>query len=111
MLLPKVLIIGESFNHTQGGGITLCSLFKGWDREKLAVACSGYSLLGNIDTAICGNYYQIGYKENKWRFPFNFLQRKYSSGLVKFDEKKIQSITIAKSKIRIKIIMNFLSLT
>ncbi len=107
MLLPKVLIIGESFNHTQGGGITLCSLFKGWDREKLAVACSGYSLLGNIDTAICGNYYQLGYNENKWRFPFNFLQRKYSSGLVKFEEKKIKNITIAKSKIRIKIIMNF----
>ncbi len=107
MLLPKVLIIGESFNHTQGGGITLCSLFKGWDREKLAVACSGYSLLGNIDTKICGNYYQLGYNENKWRFPFNFLQRKYYSGPVKFDEKKIQSITIAKSKIRIKIIMNY----
>ncbi|MEJ7828427.1 MAG: glycosyltransferase [Segetibacter sp.] len=107
MLLPKVLIIGESFNHTQGGGITLCSLFKGWDREKLAVACSGYSLLGNIDTRICSNYYQLGYNENKWRFPFNFLQRKYYSGPLKFDEEKIKNITIAKSKIRIKIIMNF----
>jgi glycosyltransferase involved in cell wall biosynthesis len=35
------------------------------------------------------------------------LQRKYSSGLLKFDEKRIQNLTFAKSKLRIKIIMDY----
>jgi len=107
MNLPKVLIIGQPFNNDTGGGITLSNLFNGWDIDKIAVACSGYLLLDNIDTEVCNTYYQLGYKEHKWRFPFNYLQRKYSSGLLKFDEKRIQNLTIAKSKLRIKIIMNF----
>jgi glycosyltransferase involved in cell wall biosynthesis len=107
MTLPKVLIIGQPFNNDTGGGITLSNLFNGWDRDKLAVACSGYLLLDNIDTEVCNTYYQLGYKEHKWRFPFNYLQRKYSSGLLKFDEKRIQNLTIAKSKLRIKIIMDY----
>lgn len=108
MNLPKVLIIGQPFNNDTGGGITLTNLFKGWDRDKLAVACSGYYLLDNIDTEICNTYYQLGHKENKWCFPFNYLQRKYTSGLLKFDEKQIQNLTIKKSKFRISIIMNIL---
>ena len=44
MILPKVLIIGQPFNNDTGGGITLTNLFNGWDRDKLAVACSGYLL-------------------------------------------------------------------
>lgn len=108
MNLPKVLIIGQPFNNDTGGGITLTNLFKGWDRDKLAVACSGYYLLNNIDTDICNTYYQLGHKENKWCFPFNYLQRKYSSGLLKFDEKKIQNLTIKKSDFRITIIMKIL---
>ncbi len=107
MSLPKVLIIGQSFNNDTGGGITLTNLFAGWDRDKLAVACSGYLLLNNIDTSICNTYYQLGHKENKWLFPFNYLKRKYYSGLLKFDDKKIQDFTIAKSKIRVKLIMNY----
>lgn len=107
MALPKVLIIGQPFNNDTGGGITLSNLFNGWDRDKIAVACSGYLLLDNIDTEVCNTYYQLGYKEHKWRFPFNYLQRKYSSGLLKFDEKRIQNLTIAKSKLRIKIIMDY----
>ena len=107
MNLPKVLIIGQPFNNNTGGGITLSNLFKGWDREKLAVTCSGHLLLDNIDTSICNIYYQLGYKENKWRFPFNYLQRKYYSGLLKFDEKRYQDLTIAKSKLRVKLIMKY----
>ena len=105
MELPKILIIGQPFNNDTGGGITLSNLFKGWDRDKLAVACSGYLLLDNINTEVCNTYYQLGYKEHKWNFPFNYLQRKYSSGLVQFSEKKIQNLTIKKSKFRISIIM------
>ncbi len=105
MELPKVLIIGQPFNNDTGGGITLSNLFKGWDRDKLAVACSGYLLLDNIDTTVCNTYYQLGYKEHRWAFPFNYLQRKYTSGVLQFNEKKIQNLTIEKSKFRISIIM------
>ena len=87
--------------------ITLSNLFNGWDRDKLAVACYGVFLLDNIDTNVCNTYYQLGHKEHKWRFPFNLLQRKYYSGILKFDEKRIQNMTIAKSKLRDKIIMDF----
>jgi glycosyltransferase involved in cell wall biosynthesis len=106
MTLPKVLIIGQPFNNDTGGGITLSNLFNGWDKDKLAVACSGYLLLDNIDTEVCRIYYQLGYKEHKWRFPFNYLQRKYYSGLIKFDSKRIQNLTIHKSELRVKLIMN-----
>jgi hypothetical protein len=43
--------------------------FSGWDRDKIAVACSPYILQDNIDTEICDTYYQLGRKEGKWRFP------------------------------------------
>jgi glycosyltransferase involved in cell wall biosynthesis len=105
MTLPKVLIIGQPFNNNTGGGITLSSLFNGWDRNKIAVACPGHLLLDNIDTRLCNTYYQLGYKENKWHFPFNLIQRKYYSGLLRFDENRYQDMTIAKSKLRVKIIM------
>ncbi len=106
MGLPKVLIVGQSFNSDTGGGITLSNLFKGWERDKLAVTCSGYLLLDNIDTDVCNLYYQLGEKEQKWRFPFSFLKRKYKSGLLRFTDQKIQNMTIPKSKIRVSIIMN-----
>ena len=109
MELPKVLIIGQPFNNDTGGGITLSNLFKGWDRDKIAVACSGYSLLDNIDTEVCNTYYQLGEKEHKWSFPFNLLQRKYPSGLIQFGEKRIHNLTISRSKLRISVIKNFCS--
>lgn len=108
MELPKILIIGQSFNNDTGGGITLTNLFNGWDRDKLAVACSGYLLLDNIDAEVCNTYYQLGHKEHKWIFPFNYMQRKYNSGQVIFDRKKNQNLSITKSKLRVKLIMNFI---
>ena len=107
MSLPKVLILNQPFNNDTGGGITLTNLFAGWERDKLAVACSGHLLRDNIDTKVCNTYYQLGNKEHKWSFPFNFIQGKYYSGLLKFNEKRIQNLTIAKSKFRVKIIKGF----
>jgi glycosyltransferase involved in cell wall biosynthesis len=107
MYLPRILIIGQPFNNDTGGGITLSNLFNGWNRDKIAVICPGHLLLDNIDTKICNTYYQLGYKENKWSFPFNFLQRKYYSGILRFDDRRFQNLTIAKSKVRVKIIMNY----
>lgn len=102
--MPKVLILNQPFNTDTGGGITLSNLFTGWDSRKLAVACSGYLLQDNIDTSICNTYYQLGEKEHKWVFPFNLFKRKYPSGLVSFDEKPIQNLTLPVSKLRVQLI-------
>lgn len=106
MIFPKVLIIGQPFNNSTGGGITLSNLFSGWDRDKLAVVSSGILLSGTIDTELCNTYYRLGNKEYKWMFPFNLLQRNYTSGLLEFDENKIQDLTIRRSKLRDKLILN-----
>lgn len=107
MSFPKVLIISQPFNNDTGGGITLSNLFAGWERDKVAVVCSGYVLQNNIDTSICNTYYQLGEKEQKWIFPFNLVKRKYKSGIIKFDNQKIQNLTFEKSKIRVKLIMDW----
>ncbi len=75
---PRVLIVGVSFNNNSGPGITLNSIFKGWDSAAIAVACEN---LGNIDFNICSNYYQLGYEENRRRFPFHLIQKKRKSGI------------------------------
>ena len=108
MSLPKVLIVGQPFNNDTGGGITLSNLFAGWDRDRLAVISSGYLLSKNIDTEICNTYYQLGHEEQKWIFPLKYLKRKYESGLIKFDNQRIQDLTIHKSKLRVRIIKDFM---
>ena len=85
MYLPKVLIIGQPFNHKHGGGITLSNLFKGWDKDRIAVAATGH-MMYNVTTDVCNIYYQLGSDEHKWWFPFNLLQKKFPSGLISFDE-------------------------
>ena len=102
---PKVLIINQPFNTNTGGGITLTNLVSGWEKENLAVVCSGYLLSDALDTRICATYYQLGSKERKWVFPLNFFKRKYSSGLVKFTANIAQKLTAAPSNLRVKFIM------
>lgn len=104
---PNILIIGQPFTSNTGGGITLTNLFSGYDRDKIAVACTGYLLSENIDPNNCNTYYQLGYKEHKWVFPFNLLKRKYPSGLIKFDKIDIHSLTVPKSSLRVKILMDY----
>ncbi|MCW5518002.1 glycosyltransferase [Muriicola sp. Z0-33] len=110
MLLPKVLIINQPFNSNTGGGITLSNLFGNWERNKLAVACSGYSLTEDMDPKLCNNYYQLGSKERKWIFPFNLLRRKYYSGPINIDDRANNNdkIVVKKSKLRVKLIMDFI---
>lgn len=107
MPFPKILIIGQPFNNNTGGGITLSNLFSGWDKDKIAVTCTGYLLSDNIDPKICNTYYQLGFKEHKWAFPFNLIKRKYPSGLVKFEKNNTHKLSIAKSKLRVKLLMDF----
>lgn len=110
MSLPKVLILGQPFNNDTGGGITLSNLFAGWDREKVAVACSGY-LLNDIDTTICNTYYQLGHKEKKWVFPFNLIRKKYPSGLASFGDKKIYNLAKKNPKLRVRLVNKYVNPT
>ena len=80
MPLPRILIFGQVFNWSTGGGITLSNLFKDWDKDKLAVANTGHAF-SDVNTDICNSYYLLGNKEHKWIFPFNKLQRKFTSGV------------------------------
>ncbi len=104
MSLPKVIIINQPFNNT-GGGITLTNLFKGWDKDKIAVASIG--AMANLDTSICNTYYRLGQKEHKVIFPLRFLQTKYISGPLTFNKEVIHNPSRFKSSLRTKIIMNY----
>lgn len=96
MSFPRVLIYGQPFNNRHGGGITLSNLFKGWDKSKIAVADTGH-MMDNITTDICDTYFQLGNEEFRWRFPFNYIQRKFPSGLKKFNNNSVR-IPVAKKK-------------
>ena len=109
MSLPKVLILNQPFNTNTGGGITLSNLFCNWGKERLAVACSGYLLTDKMDGSLCNNYYQLGTKERKWIFPFNFFSRKYYSGSINIDDEvNNNKIVVKKSKFRVKLIFKYL---
>ncbi|MCM4156126.1 glycosyltransferase [Gramella sp. AN32] len=111
MPIPKVLIINQPFNNNTGGGITLSNLFGNWEREKLAVACSGYLLKEDMDPKLCNNYYQLGSKERKWIFPFNLFSRKYYSGGLNMNNLAAtqDKVVIKKSKLRVKLIMEYIN--
>lgn len=81
MIYPKVLIIGNHFDLKSGGGITMTNLFKGWDKERIAI--TAYKI-ENPDFARCENYYLLGDKECKQRFPYNFKTRGdgHKSGII-----------------------------
>ena len=107
MPLPKVLIVNQPFNTNTGGGITLSNLFANWDRDKLAVACSGYLLTEDMDPTPCNTYYQLGFEERKWIFPLNLFSRTYYSGDIKPTGKNTDKVVTNKSRFRDKIIMNY----
>lgn len=110
MSQPRVLILNQPFVDDTGGGITLSNLFAQWDREKLAVACSGYLFTGKMDSTLCNHYYQLGHKERKWIFPFNLFSRKYYSGpiLISDGTNNNNKVIVNKSKLRVKLLMNYI---
>ena len=61
----------------------MSNLFKGWERDRIAVAATGHMMAG-VTTDICDNYYQLGSDEFRWNFPFNLIQRKFRSGQLSF---------------------------
>ncbi len=79
MPYPKILIIGQDFNLTTGGGITLSALFKEWPGNCIAVANPRIE----IETVErCEKTYRLGYSERKRPWPFNIGQRRIRSGAV-----------------------------
>ncbi len=105
MKKPRVLIFGQSFNSNTGGGITLSNLFNDWDKEDLAVIVTGHGI-DNINVKYCDNYYFIGNKENSWKFPFNYFQRKIPSGKLKIESSAKAEVVTHTPGIRTKFINN-----
>lgn len=91
---PKVLIVGTYFELVSGGGITMSNLFKHWEKENLAVTAE--RIVG-ADNTVCNNYYQLGFKENRRRFPFNLWQKKDLSGGIDLQTKQAFSPMESKS--------------
>ena len=108
MNLPKILIVNQPFNTLTGGGITLSNLFAGWKKENLAVVCHNY-LLENVDLSICDNYYQLGYKEHTYSFPFSLFKKNHFSGRLEFNFAEVLNKTEVKpkSKFRVKVIVDY----
>lgn len=75
MNFPKVLILNQPFNNVSGGGITLSNLFKGWEKDHLAVVCLGTLFNDKTRIDICDQYYQLGEKEHIWKFPLSLMKR------------------------------------
>ncbi len=99
---PKVLIIGQYFKTTSGGGITLSNLFTGWNKENIAVAAPE---ILNANFAVCNKYYQLGFLETKERFPFNLnrWRKPVYSGVVvapQKPERDIKNKSLKKSPLK-----------
>jgi glycosyltransferase involved in cell wall biosynthesis len=78
-IYPKILIIGQTFNKSSGGGITISNLFYGWPKDRLAVA-SNDNLSSDLDISVCEQYYQLGYNGKLHPFPLNLFLPKIQCG-------------------------------
>jgi glycosyltransferase involved in cell wall biosynthesis len=76
---PKILILGNPFNNKTGGGITMSNLFKGWPKDRLALA-SVANLLFEADTSLCKKYFQLGYNGKLHPFPLSIVLPKVPCG-------------------------------
>lgn len=82
---PKILILGQTFDKSTGTGVTMSNLFKGWPKDKIAVACHE-NLQNNLETSVCDIYYQLGYKNKLHPFPFGMLLPKIKCGIQKINK-------------------------
>jgi len=76
----KILIIGQSFNNSSGGGITLTNLFSKWPKNKIAVATYGSSIK-NMSVEYTSSIYILGDEEVSYAFPFSLFNKKHKSGV------------------------------
>ncbi|HEY5371337.1 MAG TPA: hypothetical protein VIJ75_20325, partial [Hanamia sp.] len=111
---PKILIIGQYFEKRPGGVITMTNLFKGWDKDRIAVATAD---INDPDFEICNKYYQLGSLEIKRNFPFNLNQKnkRSQSGLLFEKEQKnnfeLSQIKNSRSRNLYNSFLNFVGLT
>ena len=94
-ILPKVLLVGDSFSNVGGGGITMTNLFKGWPKDRLAMATS-HIIESGLQS--CHLYYRLGYAENKRRWPFYYFQPKYTSGPFIYTDKDVTNNEVTEYK-------------
>lgn len=92
MFYPKILIIGQSFNKKNGGGVTISNLFSGWPKDRIAVA-SNSNLFIDLDTSVCDTYYQLGYNDKQHPFPFNIILPKIQTGIISISKNNKQIIS------------------
>ncbi|KIE18203.1 hypothetical protein DS62_13015, partial [Smithella sp. SC_K08D17] len=78
--LPKVLIVGQSFNYSSGGGVTISHLFTNWKKSNLFSIHSGKE---NISFDICNNVYVLGYKERTHSIFRPFVRQKNKGYIVR----------------------------
>lgn len=69
---PRVLVVGQPFDRTTGGGITLSNLFEGWPRERLAAVVVSDS---DLTFDVCDHYYVLGTEEMTWSWPLSLVTR------------------------------------
>lgn len=84
---PKVLVIGNTFHTKSGGGITMTNLFRGWPKDKLAVATPAVHM---SESDICEKYYVIGDEEEYRPWPFSLLRIGRKSGEMILSDKKLK---------------------
>lgn len=95
-MIPKILIISETFKSNSGGGITLSNLFKDYPKKSLANAVDAKELIIITSDEICENFYSLGSDEKKVITFFSFLQKKCYSGkfvVKKQEEKELHHIS------------------
>ena len=74
---PKVLVVGQYFSYNNGGGgITLCNLFKGWHKDKLANLPFS---MKDTEFTVCTKYYRLGNKEKFCNYPILYSKVKTKS--------------------------------
>lgn len=81
MTYPRVIIIGETFHSKSGGGITLSNLFKDWPEGHIGVITDRIS---ETDPSTKHLYYQLGWDEIRYPFPFSKMQTYTKSGAYSF---------------------------
>lgn len=69
----KILVFGQAFNYTGGGGVTISNLFKEFKKENLFAIVSDQDI---VSYDVCSNYYFLNYKERTPCFFRLFVRRK-----------------------------------
>jgi len=76
---PRVLIVGVTFDETNGSGITMTNLFSKFSKDDLAVIVPNWNAHLS-DFKKCPRVYQLGSQEVREIFPVNLFQKDIYSG-------------------------------